>query len=92
MHIKPKLNQILSRIKYVFSNDIVSNFNSDYIKGFEHAVKLFRVAVLKEFDKYVQIEHNKSLEIRELKNEVERLSLALSNLKLKNNRSVKRKG
>lgn len=79
MHIKLKINQILNRISYVLSNEIKGQFNSEYVKGFEHAVKLFGIAVFKEFGKYVQIESNKIHEIRELKKEVERLNTSLGN-------------
>lgn len=79
MHTKLKINQILNRISYVLSNEIKGQFNSEYVKGFEHAVKLFGIAVFKEFGKYVQIESNKIHEIRELKKEVERLNTSLGN-------------
>ncbi|WP_160067521.1 hypothetical protein [Sphingobacterium bovisgrunnientis] len=79
MHIKFKINQILNRISYVLSKEIKGQFNSEYVKGFEHAVKLFGIAVFNEFGKYVQIESNKIHENRELKKEVERLNTSLGN-------------
>lgn len=79
MHIKLKINQILNRISYALSKEIKGQFNSEYVKGFEHAVKLFGIAVFKEFGKYVQIESNKIHEIRELKKEVEQLNTSLGN-------------
>ncbi|WP_046673268.1 hypothetical protein [Sphingobacterium sp. Ag1] len=77
MEIKSKLSLILKRIKLVLKKDIKTNYSDDYAKGFQHAALLFQVAMDKEFGKYVQIEENKSLIIREKESEIEQLSVLL---------------
>lgn len=79
MDIKETLYKIIGRTNSVFKKEIDQNFSEEYAKGFEHAVKLFRVAVVKEFGSYIQIEENKSVEIRALKKTIEQSSLTLSN-------------
>lgn len=74
MEIKSKLSLILNRIKLVLKKDIQTYYSDDYAKGFQHAALLFQVAMDKEFGKYVQIEENKSLIIREKESEIEQLS------------------
>lgn len=81
MHIKQKLQTILNRVKYAFVSEVKEQNNTEYAKGFKHAYTLVEIAVSKEFDTYLQVDTNKSLEIAELKKEISKLSTSIDNQK-----------
>ncbi len=77
MEVKAKLTTILNRLKNFVIPDLESEYvgyEKGYTDGFEYATKLFDVAIQKEFGKYVQIEENKSIIIREKDKEIAQLS------------------
>lgn len=81
MYIKQKLHTILNRVKYAFVNEVKEQNSTEYAKGFKHAYTLVEIAVSKEFDYYLQIDTNKSLEIADLKKEISKLCTSIDNQK-----------
>ncbi|WP_312190245.1 hypothetical protein, partial [Sphingobacterium sp.] len=81
MHNYQKLLRIHNRIEAASKTLNQPEFSSDYKSGFEHAVKLFNVAMNKEFGESIRVEFNKHHELREQKKENEKLSNKIYNQK-----------
>ncbi len=81
MHNYQTLLRIHNRIESVGKTLNEPEFSSDYKSGFEHAVKLFNVAMNKEFGESIRVEFNKHHELREQKKENEKLSNKIYNQK-----------
>ncbi len=81
MHNYQKLLRIHNRIESASKTLNEPEFSSDYKSGFEHAVKLFNVAMNKEFGESIRVEFNKHHELREQKKENEKLSNKIYNQK-----------
>ncbi|WP_286895005.1 MULTISPECIES: hypothetical protein [Sphingobacterium] len=81
MHNYQKLLRIHNRIESASKTLNDPEFSSDYKSGFEHAVKLFNVAMNKEFSETIRVEFNKHHELREQKKENEKLANKIYNQK-----------
>jgi hypothetical protein len=75
MDFKLKLSSILSRLRAKRNNYVQLQYNSEYIKGFEQAAKIFHVAVDIEFRDYIEEQLNKDQIIRDLNKQLDSLKM-----------------
>ncbi|QQT60963.1 hypothetical protein I6I97_17330 [Sphingobacterium multivorum] len=81
MHNYQKLIRIHNRIESFSKTLVEPDFSREYKLGFDLAVKLFNVAMNKEFGESIRVEFNKHHELREQKKENEKLANKIYNQK-----------
>ncbi len=81
MHNYQKLLRIHNRIESFSKTLVEPDFSREYKLGFDLAVKLFNVAMNKEFGESIRVEFNKHHELREQKKENEKLANKIYNQK-----------